>query len=57
MKIRNISARDLEVTPDDGPPFSVAAGETVDVADELGQRMSEQADNWKPTTTTKTKEN
>lgn len=48
MKIRNVSDDDREVVPADGsPPFSVAAGDTAEVSDELGANMVEQVDVWR----------
>jgi len=46
MKVRNVSGVDREVAPADHPPFDVAAGEIVDVPDELGASLCEQAGVW-----------
>lgn len=46
MIVRNITARDLEVTPDEHPSFTVLSGDTAEVPDDLGARMVEQVDVW-----------
>lgn len=48
MKIRNVSGTARAVDPKDGEPFDVSQRGTVEVPDELGLRMIEQVDVWRP---------
>lgn len=46
MDIRNVSRTTRSVTPTDGPPFSVAPDETVEVPEALGKSLIQQPRNW-----------
>lgn len=56
IQVKNVSGTDRAVQPAEGEPFHVAAGETVEVANDLGKSLLQQPDNWASVKTAAKKE-